>query len=83
MWVINTVDELAQLSSTPDPKPTQYQELLKAVISIWVLVGAIKSDNTVGLFTARSKCTFTLREKVGEQVDANAQNRQIQPLSAS
>lgn len=65
MQIIRTVDGLAQLSSSPDPKPTECQALIKVVIFIGVFVSAIMSDRMVGFFTARGKCTFTytLREE--------------------
>jgi len=64
MKIIDTVGGLVQLSSIPDSKPTKYQDLLKAVIFIGFLVGAMMSKSMTEFFTARSECnfTYTLRE---------------------
>lgn len=72
MKIINTVDGLVQLSSIPNSKPTKYQELLKVVVFIQVLVGTVMSDNMVGFFNA---LYLTVWKKGGDQVDVNAQKR--------
>lgn len=41
MKIMNTVEELVRLRPTQDSKTTNYQELLKVVIFIGILLGAI------------------------------------------
>lgn len=55
MKIISTVDELVRLRSIPDLNITRHQELLKVVISIGIVLGAILSENMLIFFKAKSK----------------------------
>lgn len=57
MKIISTVDELVRLRSIPDLNITRHQELLKVVISIGIVLGAILSENMLIFFKAKSKWT--------------------------
>lgn len=65
MKIINTVHGLVKLSSTPNSKPTKYQELLRVVVFVGVLVGTVTSDSVVGFFKARGKRTLPYTLKAG------------------
>lgn len=55
MKIINVFEKLVWLRSIPNSKTTKYQEVLKIVIFIGVLLGAILSEKTVVFFKAKSK----------------------------